>query len=280
MLISFAFYSFTLITMDIDSSVTGTNDCVCQSRWLDYYKIFQLVDTIQTMIIPFIIISISNVLIVYKLTKKFDANSAAVAENNHLRKRSLILNIITDIYATMNNNMNGDSRFSQTLSNIERHNYKSHKETVKTLFIISTTFLILNFPLCSIKLHQIFNFNSQNILPLGSNVTQPITVNYNLNLETNSSSTDCPNSNLTYSYNNFTDLNCTIENELTDFVEKNQTVLNILSGKMKKIQIVEIITKLAHFVYYINFSINFFLYTTNQKQFRNVILTVFRKPNI
>ena len=58
---------------------------------------------------------------------------------------------------------------------------------------------------------------------------------------------------------------------------QNQTFEFDVKEEMKSIQKLQIGTKMATFTYYINFSINFYLYTFKLKQFRKSLFKMFKK---
>ena len=61
------------------------------------------------------------------------------------------------------------------------------------------------------------------------------------------------------------------------FENINQTMIFNSPEQIKSIQFGEIQTKISSFIYYINFSINFFLYAFNTKQFKENFLHIFKK---
>lgn len=63
---AFSIYSFSLITSGLEHQ-KDTYSCVTKEKWFNLVKLMAFIDTILTMIIPFFLISISNILIVIKL---------------------------------------------------------------------------------------------------------------------------------------------------------------------------------------------------------------------
>ncbi len=140
------------------------------------------------------------------------------------------------------------------------HSNSSKSDAIKMLFVIATTFLLLNFPLAFIKTYQYFrNKKSSPLMGLKyENATQYFNRSYHIKKSNNMSSDE------------FIEQIFDFENNTMKF---NLTDLVLYS---KQFQIQEILSKLSYFVYYINFSINFFLYSFKKKQFRNSILKFFK----
>jgi hypothetical protein len=252
-LFSLIFYSYTFVASGYKE--TSNHTCGSLEEWLDSFLSFLLIDAFQTMIIPFIIITISNVLIVYKLMKTM--NICNEYRNMAIRNENNDNNIIT----TVNNSNNIINRVNRYQS--YRYHLRARKETTKMLFLITTTFLILNFPLASYKGYQFIKnhfINPIKQIEVGS-----------ANDETMQTT---PMGNLSfYQYN---------EMELTNYSTSNDNVNlndndNDIQYLIWKIQLQDLINKLAYFIYYINFSINFFLYSFNKKQFRLHFYNIFRK---
>jgi hypothetical protein len=246
-----SFYSYTFVA----SGYKETNNHTCGSleEWLDSFLSFLLIDAFQTMIIPFIIITISNVLIVNKLMKTMNMcneyRNMAIRNNNNFNNN--------------NNNANNSKRCQSY-----RYHLRARKETTKMLFLITTTFLILNFPLASykgyqfIKNHLVTSSKQQEVTNLGfynSEIIEHISY-YHQN------ETKLYNGNkTTLDHNN-------LSNIFTNYEHNNE-----IQYLIWKIQLQDLINKLAYFIYYINFSINFFLYSFNKKQFRLHFYNIFRK---
>jgi hypothetical protein len=249
------------------------NSCVTLEEWLGLVKTMAFVDTIQTIIIPFIIIAFLNVLIGFRLLKNFTEN------RNRPRSNSIaIIDLIEDenaLYFSIpiirNSSIirceNG-TRHKQLRKRFRsRFRLGSKKEAI-ALFIIVTIFLLLNFP---ITINKVMNFFTKNYSNIDANdFYKELNLIRNINNNNDSNSSNM-NSNLNYTYD---DANFTFEIKLEN---TNQTVLVESPEQIKIIQIREIRTKLSSFIYYINFSINFFLYTFNTKQFRENFLHIFKK---
>jgi hypothetical protein len=223
------------------------------------------VDTMQTIIIPFIIIAILNVLIGFRLLKKFRET------RNRPRSNSIpVIYLIKNkngVYFRVPNKKNSSDKRSEHNSNEIRKSFSqfrtgSKKEAI-ALFVIVTIFLILNFP---ITVNKVMNFFTKNYSNIDVNDL------YNeLNSIRNNNDSGSLNSSLTYTYD---ESNFALEIKLEN---TNQTMLFDSPEQLKNIQLREIRTKISSFIYYINFSINFFLYTFNTKQFRENFFHIFKK---
>ena len=61
-------YSFNLLSTGLQKSYAGA-ECVPLDTWLSFAKYMTLLDILATMAFPFVLISIINVLIIFKLTE-------------------------------------------------------------------------------------------------------------------------------------------------------------------------------------------------------------------
>ena len=57
----------------------------------------------------------------------------------------------------------------------------------------------------------------------------------------------------------------------------NNTSIDTLENLIDNIEVEESLTKISYFIYYINFSINFFLYSFNTNQFWRNFLRIFKR---
>ena len=69
LVISLAIYSFNLVTTGSETSVYSINECVPIDDWMRFNTYMTLADTVTTIFIPFIAISLINTIIVCKLTR-------------------------------------------------------------------------------------------------------------------------------------------------------------------------------------------------------------------
>jgi hypothetical protein len=244
---SLLFYSVILISAGFDEKYG--NLCIIKESWSTVYTVLNFVDTIQTMVIPFIIISISNILIGFRLMR--EAKKLKYHGSFRIALYRLMPFSRENSNAQSKNNSKRDSKISNelnenhfhrrvTLKEVKKHNSKSNKETTKILLIIASTFLMLNFPLAATKTYYFFA------------VTEQTTQNSFLTTTSNFQNDSIVLNNKTISSTGG-------ENELDDHKTK------------------EIIEKIAQFIYYLNYCINFFLYTFKTKQFRENFLNSIKK---
>ncbi len=237
------------------------------------------------MIVPFIIISITNALIMFKLMNSFSfkmkRNSDFRIQKASNSKRNYRTVEITDMESfSYSSNINQQKR--QTLTKIShsinnnRHNKSStNKETTKTLVIIASTFLLLNFPIAGTKTFYFLKSSNTDSEFTGAELFYQVN---NKNLTTNQS---YMNDLINWSYSS---TNSTILIDISpeklkssneSFINKT-TFIEVLNNHVVFNQKKELLERIASLIYYINFSINFFLYTFNTKQFRDIFFHIFQ----
>jgi len=213
-LFALAFYSFSFFTSGIELNGTEKS-CVTLAFWFPYMKMIVLGDVLLTTIFPFVIITVINVLIAYKL-KKMQKFVVTPSKRPNFDKRV---------------NLN---RFLFKHHNNKRRRIRTYSEVTKTLLVISFVFLTLNFPLALNKLWYCVN---ENILQTFFKTFPEIHSNL---------SSDSINSTADFQ----------IQLESSEYEE--------------------IFERITCYIFYLNFSFNFFLYTFNKSKFRELIVKNFR----
>jgi hypothetical protein len=164
------------------------------------------------MILPFLIISVSNLMIFYKLMT--EAKELRERRFRHKCKLYRMTSLLNPTESSCRLEISSVFKRQKHPPESQKHHSKSNRETTKIVLIIASTFLILNFPIASIKTYSFFYQKS-----MSSNLDQTAE-------ETNAGTK-------------------------------------------------EVVEKMASFIYYINFSINFFLYTLKTKTFRDNFIRYF-----
>jgi hypothetical protein len=143
--------------------------------------------------------------------------------------------------------------------NNNNNNTNNNNEAIKILFLITTSFLVLNLPLALIKTYQFFNKNQMSLI-----LTD---LNNATNYYNNSNSL-----NYQYVFNdsNIEELMLS-ENNFNDGFELEE----ILKYSIK-LQKQEVLWKISFLLYYVNFSINFFLYLFKKRYFNESLVDLFR----
>jgi hypothetical protein len=221
------FYSFSLITsgLEVHNSLEA---CVPREKWLNFVQLMSLLDTIIAIIIPFFIIFITNTLIAGKLMNIHIpfCKKKTTAPNSNSTLSTLVLKPNLENLLRVKKSCTYDDRSESMSINLKISNMpnriKTYSKTTKVLFTISTTYLILHFPIAICKIWYFLKSNQQEF--------------------------ETPSNNTTTS-------------EVT--LEANP--------------IEEIIERITCYLYYLNFSLNFFLYNLNGSQFRAQLLSLFRK---
>lgn len=196
----------------------------------------------QTLVIPFIVLSILNISIGYKILRSSQSNIA-----KSRRYSSNTTSLPVEFISLHSSISNRGPRTSISLSDMKKHQLKSNKES-HTLFIIASIFLLLNFPITFNKCYNFFtDKNAETQLDLS-------------NIEYASSSQLMDQNHI-----------------FVKIKDKNMTVVLDATKELKNIHRKEIRSKLSSYIYYINFSINFFLYTCNLKKFKENFIKLFKK---
>ena len=237
---SLSFYSFSLVTSQLEINYeTKEINCVTSFEWFHFVSIMTIIDIITVTLLPFILITIINILIAYKIKKQSRGNLVSNSKNKKKKEKrqpSLLVSnssrkYKTEISLCHINNTNLANK------SIGRNTVRVNNNTNRTLFLISIVFLILHFPLAVNKSWYFFDGN------------------YNL--------IEKENIELTGNYSEYFG-NDTLMEE-TDL--KQKLTLN---------EYEEIFERISCYLFYLNFSLNFFLYTSNKSK-RKIFLNTLRK---
>ena len=283
---SVIFYSYTLFTSGLDDQ----NTCVTLDDWFLQVKVLILVDIVQTMIVPFIIISITNSLIMVKLMNSFSfkmRDNSSFMDSNTSKKNFRSYDVTdTDSLSSNLNEQNRQILIRQSYqTHNSRHNKPStNKETTKTLVIIASTFLLLNFPIASTKTFYFFKSGTETDFLNSDFLYQLNNINNNNNNKNVSINHIDMNHLLNLNYSSISLANIThlidLSNEKFGGVNESfmnkTTYIEVFNDQVVFNQKKELLERIASLIYYINFSINFFLYTFNTKQFRDIFIHIFK----
>ena len=212
-------YSFSIKTACLkeeEEEVADNN----QSNW-NYYlteKTSVIIDTLLTVLIPFIIIIFINALISFKLMTNL------IIRKKNLRRGSTMKLKLKRRNATFRGLSVKNKSFLKRKSTYSR--------TSRVLICIPIVFILLNTPMALVKLY--FVYNNLRIFSLNEQSSDNHHINNNSNIFVSIS------------------INST---DLVDYEEN--TIL-----------VEQIICRLASYLYYLNFCINFFLYTLNISRFK------------
>jgi hypothetical protein len=228
------------------------------------------------MFLPFIIISISNFLIVIKLMKKF--KFSRITRSNRTPNTNENNSEHNTAQAQRTRKQKGKETVAAKISqrilvNNKRITKIDNKETTKILVIIASVFLLLNLPLAGVKTYYFFRSNAFNFNP------------DDIDLNKNQNSNDLVNINdseydLDGFITNMLDFSESFNKSEIDLFERsvdnlNHINLTVLFKNALFTQRKEILEKVSSLIYYLNFSINFFLYTSQTKAFRKLFREYF-----
>jgi hypothetical protein len=245
--------------------------CGSKEKWVDSFYVFTMIDTLQTMVIPFFMISISNVMIMLKLVQKFENKFNFKKKAKASSNFNIMLIELNEVSKKPSIEINNDQLITAT----SRHNVKlNNSEAIRILFIITTTFLVLNFPLAITKTYHFFQKNNSPALFKNETILSSM-----VSKEINSSS----EAYYMHRQNKFDsdirslNLNNSKINTLDDLIDNINIKIDTLDDLIDDIEFEESLTKISYFIYYINFSINFFLYSFNTNQFWQNFLKIFHR---
>ena len=141
------------------------------------------------------------------------------------------------------------------ISNIQERK-RVYSRTTKILFVMSTAFLILNGPIALCKIIG-FVYLKIETDPDKNSTTIEVTPNEYFFSTKNFSKQDIPNSNFFLIF----------ESNNTRFTEQNKKSINHFS----------VFEKMSNILYYLNFVLNFFLYSFTGSKFREALFLLFHK---
>jgi hypothetical protein len=260
-LVSFAliFYSFAIFTTNNSDS----NRCQPIDEWFNFVKIMSLIDSIITIILPFLLVLIINLAIIIKMIKYKKSKDLQTNNNNNNKATSRVsrfdINLVsidaekekgvrneTSILKSRNNQQTLDLKemrnktaiaesLTLNINEINEHirsgSFNSKIEIIRRkkvywrmthiLLAITTSFLILNFPFCFLKLRYFI----RGFASITKTAPHPHSTNQTTTLE-----------------------------------YKNVTPVNQFKESMDASQIDELIERVTYYIYYLNFSINFILF--------------------
>ena len=164
--------------------------------------------------------------------------------------RKVSINSMNETMSEFQFNVFNGVKSNQILrKSVRTKRYKSYSETTKTLLVISIMFLILHLP---IGLNKLWYLVRENFQTNYENVEKVDVFKMNNKEFANL------NSNFTYEF-------------------LNSTMMKSYLNKINSNEFEEIFERLSCYVYYFNFSLNFFLYTYNKAKFRQTFLDSLKK---
>jgi hypothetical protein len=237
------FYSYSFVTSSLGENQHGKQECVTIRKWPFLDDLISLIDTIQILILPVILILIINFSILFKLINNL--KQIEVKPKNrlmiNLKKNfaNLDINSNSMISDTDKVQRNLKTSNSKKILHLHIHRRKTTNRKAFFLLIIVTIFSVINSPLAIKKTLMYFE------------TEQPYEIikGYYENL----------NSTGEFNYLNLSYF-------IIEVKHNNQTFSINVKHNMTNIQSVQIGYKLASFLYYINFCINFLLYSFKKKK--------------
>jgi hypothetical protein len=335
LIFSMLLYSFNFFTSGLENTGDNQVACVTLVRWFDFVRTMVLVDTTITMIIPFIVITFFNFLIMIKLmpccsnrgklkpiklkdkqrsteldrlsgksysttemshvctTSLISQNMAKPIENrsssrlsnsiSKFKKRSSIqhqhqqqqqqqqqssgADSVVDVSSITYNqssksfrNSQSSTRLHKLLSRMDQtKRKKTYNKTTRTLLTISTSFLLLNTPIALSK----FSYFIKSLYETANQLEDKSILS---SMSTNASSAfELHMNHTTHGAQLY------LASEIASSPAISTT--NTMNINYRE----EIIERISCYLYYINFSLNFFLYNLNGSNFRKTLMDTLKK---
>ena len=182
-----------------------------------------MLDVGITTLIPFILITIINLLIAYKLKKTSKLTSATGSTRNWEEM-------------TIISNQNSNHLITRKHFNLKIRNrrIRRYSEATKTLMLISFVFLLLH---CPLAVNKCWYFINSDFIMVTVNETKSINEN---------------------------------QSKFTIIQTNNNTKNENQKFELREYE--EIFERITCYIFYLNFSLNFFLYTFNKSKFRCIII--------
>lgn len=286
---SFGLYSFSLHTTGLEELTSRFKRCVTLQQWFQLVEKFTLFDILLTIIIPLLVIFVFNILISFKLmtnripdthfldesiallVKQGDLSrinsKAKMASNstpgglNEIEKVAPVMTAAKQSLVRSSSMMNGHISVNNKIKSKRR---KAYSKTTRMLLVISTIFLVLNLPMAVSK----FRYFVQNILIFSA---EPGFIEF---------SADDLNFNFTaLMLDDYADMsgNSTYTLDYADLFNNSHGIFLTINREPTAKLADEIIERIACYLYYLNFSINFILYTLNGPKFKDTLLKIIAK---
>ena len=278
LLFALIFYSYNLAMTGLVENVhtNSASECVPLDKWLFLNKYMTLADTFNTILVPFMLISIVNILIVIKLarttrsTPQNESSNHIFANNSSMHKKMEMSNNFTTVTtshlinsASCHHQQTTNKKGSLTQIKLMMHDVsrkRKYSRTTVVLMSISSAFLALNFPIATCK---IFNyFSGKTFEPDSSGMDSVM------------GSVMAVDDSSIYLMPIYSRIFKNISEALNETLSNHQIEANNASGGVERPSLVPVITwsslfeRLAGNVYYLNFVLNFFLYSLNGSKFR------------
>lgn len=260
------FYFYAFLSSGIEKISNVEYACVTLEEWFYLVNVMAFIDTFLTMIFPFFLIFTINLMIICKLMKikpctricnslkRTRSNRIKYRRNNNRLPIEPIRPHLTLLHPDGALPMRKQQKLKLRISNeAQVRRSKAYSRTTRMLIILSSTFLILHSP---IAFNKIWYFVKNLTLNKDINIQSPIDLNQN-NISFN----------LTISHLNGDNRHIdeySIRNDSSSSLHHKSTNMEASSSE-------EIIERLSCYVYYLNFSLNFFLYTLNSSKFKKIL---------
>ena len=289
-------YLFSLKTTGLEEH-DSRSSCVLHKKWLKFVSYMSFGDMIIAIFIPFVFILFANLLISIKLIRfsssfamlkkifcKCSTKQSSTSENCNSDELSFSLNKCgkSEPMCLAKSNLRrltkGDMPKS-FISNAPKRS-KSYSRTLRVLFTISTTFILLNFPIAMNKMWYFFKYHNTSFSDV---ILQYDSYENQTSEQQMEKYEKMPDTNymLDLFENNDPGFNYSVHDEAV-YANKSSHYTEIPYEELEPDKsnanpLEEIIERISCYLYYLNFSLNFFLYSTTGSKFRNNLLGMLRR---
>ncbi len=281
---SLLFYSFSIVTSGLEQTNFGTTECVTFEKWYGLVKWFVYADIMLTIVIPFLLIFLTSAVIIMKL---MGAQNFFGLFNKKQQQPSLGLRIIfRNMSAFPGNSYTPTSTIESSKSNMESSVVFKNKNSLdfrrSTLVNMNSfanneerksvvdnngkryklRFSAISLPI-RMRLKQKYTKTTGMLITISITfllLNFPMAISKLKHLTIDETASVLNSSSVTHSSFNNTTLNVTPEE-----VDYRSRVSDI------------ILQRLAYYLYYLNFSLNFSLYALSGSNFRSAMIRVFMR---
>jgi hypothetical protein len=237
LLFALAFYSWVWLTTGVEA-IGSQMRCETKTEWFFIAEKLGLIDIVLTIFVPFLIIIIANLLISLKLMRSVTQRDPNAGQNvQSLTTTRHNLNVLSH-ESTQLTARNNPSGLNLGRSELRKRR-KVYSKTTRMLLVISTVYIFLNAPLALAKLRYFV-----------TNMAR---------YEAVTATGELLNMSIRFEFDNFS----------------NNSIFSVKTALMNTVMD-ELVERLTCYIYYLNFAVNFILYSINGPTFISSLLRLLK----